>query len=75
MRSTEYNEYSSGRKAVFKFLAENPHHTFRTIKKKLRKETKFGGLKDQTIRNYMSEWRNSYSNSGGVPNMGTTSTW
>ena len=69
MRSTEYNEYSSGRKAVFKFLAENPNHTFKTIKKKLCKETKFGGLKDQTIRNYMSEWRNSHSNSGVVPKL------
>jgi len=69
MRHTEYNEYRSGRQAVFKFLAENPYHTFSSIKKKLRKETNFGDLKNQTIRNYMSEWRNSYSNSGGVPKL------
>jgi len=69
MRSTEYNEYSSGRQSVFKFLAENPHHTFNAMKKKLCKKTQFGGLKDQTIRNYMSEWRNSYSISGVVPRL------
>jgi len=39
------------------------------MKKKLRKKTQFGGLKDQTIRNYMSEWRNSYSISGVVPRL------
>lgn len=69
MRYTEYNEYRSGRRAVFKFLDENPYHTFASMKKKLRKETNFGGLKDQTIRNYMSEWRNSYSIFGAVPRL------
>lgn len=69
IRHTEYNKYRSGRQAVFKFLDENPYYTFASMKKKLRKETNFGSLKDQTIRNYMSEWRNSYSSSGVVPRL------
>lgn len=68
-RHNQYNEYNSGRQTVFKFLAENPHHTFASLRKKLCKETVFGGLKDQTIRNYLSEWRQSYSCFGMVPRL------
>ena len=66
---TEYDEYRSGRQTVFKFLAENPHHTFASLKKKLYHETVFYSLKDQTIRNYMSTWRRLYSRSGVVPRL------
>ena len=69
MKITEYNEYRSGRQAVFNFLSENKYLTFGTVKQKLVESTSFGGLKDQTIRNYMSEWHNNYSKSGMVPNL------
>ena len=69
MEITDYNGYRSGRQAVFNFLSENKYLTFSTLKQKLVENTSFGILKDQTIRNYMSEWHSKYSKSGMVPNL------
>ena len=69
MKNTEYKEYRSGRQAVFDFLSENSHLSFGSIKQKLAKHTAFGHLQNQTIRNYMSEWRNQYSKNGMVPKL------
>jgi len=66
---THYGEYPSGRQAVFRFLYENPYHTLGSLKKMLREKTDFVDLKDQTIRNYMTQYRRLYSCSGVVPRL------
>lgn len=61
---THYGEYTRGRQAVFKLLDENPLLSFAALRQKLRKANIT--LKNQTIRNYMSQWR-LYSRKGAVP--------
>ena len=62
---TQYDEYTrKGTKAVEHFLNENRDLRFKALKEKLRKLGIV--LKDQTIRNYMSNWR-VYSQNGLVP--------
>lgn len=62
---TQYDEYTrSGYKAVEQLLNENPHLSFAFLKKKLHEKNV--NLKDQTIRNYISNWR-LYSKNGLVP--------
>jgi len=64
---THYVEYTrSGRKAVFQLLNENPHLSFLALKEKLHEKNI--KLEDQTIRNYMSNWR-LYSRNGRVPRL------
>lgn len=67
--STQYDEYSSGRDAVFKFMDQNPKATLRSMIEFLCKKTLFGDLKHQTIKNYMSQWRYEYSRNGRVPRL------
>jgi len=65
--NTQYEEYTrSGRKAVEHFLNENPHLNFHTLKQKLHQANVTLG--DQTIRNYMTNWR-LYSRNGVVPRL------
>jgi hypothetical protein len=62
---TQYVEYTrSGRKAIEHFLNENPYLSFAALRKKLHEKNIC--LKDQTIRNYISNWR-VYSKNGRVP--------
>jgi hypothetical protein len=65
--SNHYYGYRSGRQAVFEFLKENPELSPKQLMVKLHKETRFGGLKSQVIKNYMTEWRREYSQNGRVP--------
>ena len=61
---TQYDEYTRGRQIVLKLLEENNHLSFTAMRQKLRQKNIM--LKDQTIRNYMSQWR-LYSRFGLVP--------
>jgi len=64
---TQYDEYTrSGHKAVEHFLNEEPHLSFKALKEKLHRANI--SLKDQTIRNYMTNWR-LYSKNGAVPRL------
>jgi hypothetical protein len=64
---TQYDEYArSGRKAVEHFLNENSHLSFKALKEKLHRANI--SLEDQTIRNYMTDWR-LYSKNGAVPRL------
>jgi len=65
-----YNHYvdytRSGRKAVFELLNGNSYLSFAMLMKKLHEKNI--RLTDQTLRNYMSQWR-LYSKNGGVPRL------
>jgi hypothetical protein len=65
--STQYREYSSGRDAVFRFLDENQGLSPKKLMERLSKETVFGGLNYQTVKNYRAQWRVAYSQDGRVP--------
>jgi len=67
--STQYDDYSSGRNAVFKLLGQNPHLSLAELMEKLRKKTVFCYLKHQTVKNYMTQWRQAYSRDGVVPRL------
>lgn len=67
--STEYEEYSSGRGAVFSFLSHNPRLSVMDLEQKLREKGFL--LKRQTIKNYKTEWFRvkAYSENGVVPSL------
>ena len=66
MGYTQYDKYTSGRREIEKLLNANPNLSFKDLKQKA--HGKGVKLKDQTIRNYHSQFR-LYSQNGAVPRL------